>query len=98
MKQRKIYALIILSLVFQLALFLAISLAPVNLAAAMNATPDELSSGYQILATPTPELLDSEVVLTTNPALLQAMIFLSIVAVCIIFWGVWINRRKLDLR
>lgn len=67
------------------------------LAVTADPTSSELAGMVQLVPTPTPKLVDAEVGLTTNPALLQIMIFLSIVAVLVIFLGVWINRRKLDL-
>lgn len=52
----------------------------------------------QIAPTETPPVeLDGEV-LMTNPALLQVIILLGIIAVLVIFIGVWFNRRKVTLR
>lgn len=53
---------------------------------------------HQILPTETPQPIRGEEILITNPALLRIMILLSVVAVLVIFWGVWINRHKLNLR
>jgi len=58
----------------------------------------ELSPGHQLLPTGTPQSADSQEVLMTNPALLQVMILFGVIAVLVIFWGVWINRHQVDLR
>ena len=62
---------------------------------------DFSSSGtpfHQTIPTETPLLEQGAGVLTTNPALLQVIILLGIVAVLIIFIGVWISRSKVVSR
>jgi hypothetical protein len=53
---------------------------------------------YQLTPTviPTPSIGDK--VLTTDPILLQIIILLGIFAVLVIFIGVWINRRQINLK
>lgn len=65
---------------------------------AVSASVAEISPRNQVVPTLTPQVETTEEVLMTNPALLQAIILLGIVAVLVIFVGVWINRRKIDLR
>lgn len=99
MNWRKIFSLLVASLIVLVIFIIKFLLDEINLAKA--ATSDyvvDLSHRSQILPTATPQFSGNEEVLVTNPALLQVMIILSIIAVLVIFGGVWINRHKLDLR
>lgn len=94
MKSLRTY-LLILVIVFALAFQIAWTKTTHTAASASVA---EISSRNQVAPTITPQVENNEEVLMTNPALLQAIILLGIVAVLVIFVGVWINRRKIDLR
>jgi hypothetical protein len=97
MKSHRILPLIVISLLAWLSLSFVGWSGAGFLVAAASSTSAESAMMYQVAPTPTPELVDNEVILTTNPTLLQIMIFLGIVAVLVIFLGVWVNRRKLDM-
>ena len=53
---------------------------------------------YQVTPTEMPLTSIEEEVLTTDPIQMQIIILLGIVAVLVIFIGVWINRRQVDLK
>ena len=63
-----------------------------------SASGIELSVRNQAVPTEIPLTEIDEEVLVTNPALLQVIILLGIVAVMVIFIGVWINRLKVNSR
>jgi hypothetical protein len=65
------------------------------MAAGFEPQPGFLPVG-QILPTATPQTTEGGEALMTNPVLLQMMIFLSLLTLIVIFWGVWINRQKAD--
>jgi hypothetical protein len=87
--------LVVLAVIAVLAFWLAWTNKIVSAAPAFLA---DVTLHNQVLPTETPQTESSEEVLMTNPALLQAIILLGIVAVLVIFVGVWINRRKVALR
>jgi hypothetical protein len=100
MKRRKTYTLMVAGLIVPVVLFFEMLLSGSrNFAEASSSTSmADIPLGYQIIPTATPQLEGGEEVLMTNPVLLQTMIVLSIIAVLVIFGGVWINRHKWDLR
>lgn len=100
MNRRQTYTItmMVASLFVLIVLCEAILLDNKNAAASTSTSIANLQLGNQILPTATPQISDGEEVLMTNPALLQVMVILSIIAVLVIFGGVWINRHKLDMR
>jgi hypothetical protein len=94
MKNHKLYLFIII-----IACILVYQVAVINpvIASQLPANADNLVH-YQVTQTEMPLSSIDDEGLTTDPILLQIIILLGIVAVLVIFIGVWINRRKVDLQ
>jgi hypothetical protein len=95
MKNQRIYLL-----VFILASVFTYQMALRNSVIAVRSHPVDVDETvyYQVTPTETPLSSIDDEVLTTDPIQLQIIILFGIVAVLIIFIGVWINQRQVDIK
>jgi hypothetical protein len=94
MKSHRLHLLILIPvtiLIFQSAIVKPVIAHPPS----VNSHP---SLPLQVTPTSTSLAPNGEEVYTTDPLLLQIIILLGILAVLVIFLGVWINRRQVDLQ
>lgn len=96
MNQRHVIALFLIVISIFLVWF---ALANQGLASASTPS-NSFHPQVQVVPTLTPTTQEEIVneALTTEPVLLQVIILLAVLAVLIVFIGVWINSRRVDMR
>ena len=95
MKSQRQYLLLII-----LAAVITYQMAIVNPVIALQSQAVDVGESvyYQVTPTEMPLTSIDDEVITTDPILLQIIILFGIVAVLVIFIGVWINRRHVEVK
>ena len=95
MKNRGLYVFI---LIFAFVLIYQMAVVNPVIATQSQAVDFRESINFQVTPTETPLTSIDDEVFTTDPILLQILILFGIVAVLVIFIGVWINRRQVEVK
>lgn len=95
MKNQRLYQLLLI-----LAAVITYQMAIVNPVIALQAPALDVNESvyYQVTPTEMPLTSIDDEVLTTDPIQLQIIILFGIIAVLVIFIGVWINRRHVEVK